>query len=109
MPKARVRRATRTENRRYTRTVARTNSSSTTTANAVNASVARRACTTRASDPLSLFMPAMVVLGCWGLAIFFSVFSADPNRLLFAGMAVLMALMWSFSLGLRLRKMMQRK
>jgi hypothetical protein len=51
----------------------------------------------------------MVVLGCWGLAIFFVVFSADPNRLLFAGIAVLMALMWSFSLGLRLRKMMQRK
>lgn len=54
-------------------------------------------------------MPIMVVLGCWGLAVFFAVFSTEPNRLLFAGMAVLMALMWSFSLGLRLRKMMQRK
>ncbi len=49
-------------------------------------------------------MSALVALGCWGMAISFAFFSADPNHYLFAGMAALMALMWSFSLGLRIRK-----
>jgi len=38
------------------------------------------------------------------MAISFAFFSADPNHYLFAGMAVLMGLMWSFSFGLRIRK-----
>jgi hypothetical protein len=53
-------------------------------------------------------MPGMVALGCWGLAISFAFFSPDPNHLLFAGIAVLMALMWSFSVWLRLRKLQQK-
>jgi hypothetical protein len=49
-------------------------------------------------------MSALVTLGCWGMAISFAFFSADPNHYLFAGMAALMGLMWSFSLGLRIRR-----
>jgi len=57
----------------------------------------------------SLLMSALVSLGCWGLAVSFIFFSTDPNHYLFGGMAALMALMWSFSFGLRLRKVMRRK
>ncbi|MBV8694376.1 MAG: hypothetical protein JO125_01340 [Chloroflexi bacterium] len=106
MPKTRGRRGARSTN---TQMATRENSSPITTAGVVHASAAKHVYTTGASGAASLFMPIMVVLGCWGLAVFFAVFSTEPNRLLFAGMAVLMALMWSFSLGLRLRKMMQRK
>ena len=55
-----------------------------------------------------LFMPALVALGCWGLAISFSFFSTDPNRLLWGGMAALMGIMWSFSFWMRLRKLQQK-
>src|SRR6266567_401895 len=54
-----------------------------------------------------LVMPGMVALGCWGLAISFIFFTPDPNHLLYGGIAVLMALMWSFSFGLRLRRLRQ--
>ena len=56
------------------------------------------------SGTQGLVMPALVALGCWGMAISFAFFSADPNHYLFAGMAALMGLMWSFSLGLRIRR-----
>jgi hypothetical protein len=49
-------------------------------------------------------MPGMVTLGCLGLAISFSFFTTDPNRLLYGGIAALMALMWAYSFWLRLRK-----
>jgi hypothetical protein len=48
----------------------------------------------------------MVALGCWGMAFSFFVFSTDPNHVLFAGMGVLMALLWSFSLAIRIRKLL---
>src|SRR6266581_4007560 len=54
-----------------------------------------------------LIMPGMVALGCWGLAISFIFFTPDPNHLLYGAIAVLMALMWSFSFGLRLRRLRQ--
>jgi hypothetical protein len=49
-------------------------------------------------------MTALVALGCWGMAISFAFFSADPNHYLYAGMAAVMGLMWSFSFGLRVSK-----
>jgi hypothetical protein len=55
-----------------------------------------------------LVMRAMVALGCWGFAVSF-MFLNDPNRYLFAGMAVLLALMWSISFGIRLRRWQQRR
>ena len=54
-------------------------------------------------------MPGMVALGCLGMAFTFVVFSSDPNRLLFAGLAAVMAVMWSVSFGVRLRKVLQRR
>ena len=68
---------------------------------------------TTARRPSSLFggsgrqgivMSALVALGCWGMAISFAFFSADPNHYLYAGMAAVMGLMWSFSFGLRISK-----
>ena len=56
-----------------------------------------------------MIMPGMVALGCWGMAFTFTVFSTDPNRLLFGGMAALMALMWSVSFGIRVRKVLRQQ
>jgi hypothetical protein len=63
----------------------------------------------RASSYQSLIMPAMVTLGCLGLAISFSFFTVDPNRFLYGGIAALMALMWAYSLWLRLRKIIRKE
>jgi hypothetical protein len=57
----------------------------------------------------TVIMPGMVALGCVGMAFTFAVFSSDPNRLLFAGLAMVMAIMWSVSFGVRLRKILQRR
>lgn len=66
----------------------------------------RSARTSGVPNLISLLMPALVALGCWGMAISFIFFSTYADRYIFGGMAVLMALMWSFSFGLRVRKMM---
>ena len=60
----------------------------------------------RTPHRISLLMPALVALGCWGMAVSFIFFSTYADRNIFGGMAVLMALMWSFSFALRVRKMM---
>ena len=52
----------------------------------------------------SLITPAIVALGCWGLVVSFAFFYSDPNHLLYAGVAAAMALLWSFSFALRVRK-----
>lgn len=57
----------------------------------------------------SLLMSAMVALGCWGMAISFIFFTTDPNRYLYGGMAMVLALLWSFSLWNRLRKVAHNK
>ena len=54
-----------------------------------------------------MVFPALVALGCWGMAFSFLFFYNDPNRNLYAGMAALMALLWTISFALRLRKMIQ--
>ena len=60
----------------------------------------------RVAGPQSLIWPSMVALGCWGMAFSFYVFSTDPNHVLFAGMAALLALLWSFSVVMRVRKLL---
>lgn len=55
----------------------------------------------------SLVWPIMVTLGCWGLAYTFLFYSTNPNHYIFGGMAILMALMWTFVTGLRVRKLRQ--
>jgi len=66
----------------------------------------RRFVSPRVAGPQSLILPSMVALGCWGMAFSFAYFYNDPNHLLFAGMAVLMALLWTFSFGVRVRKLL---
>ncbi len=65
----------------------------------------RRLGAPRVAGPQSLILPSMVTLGCWGMAFSFVYFYNDPNHLLFAGMAALMALLWSYSVFVRIRKM----
>jgi hypothetical protein len=65
----------------------------------------RRLVAPRVAGPQSLILPSMVALGCWGMAFSFVYFYNDPNHLLFAGMAALMALLWSYSIFVRVRKM----
>ncbi len=60
----------------------------------------------RVAGPQSLIWPCMVSLGCWGMALSFYVFSTDPNHVLFAGMAALLALLWTFSVVMRVRKLL---
>jgi len=60
----------------------------------------------KARGPQSLIWPVMVALGCWGMAFSFLVFSSDANHVLFAGMAALMALLWTLSVGVRVRKLL---
>ena len=59
--------------------------------------------------PQSLIFPTMVALGCWGIAFDFVFLSTDPNHTIFGVLAVLMALLWSFSLGMRIRKFVQQR
>lgn len=49
--------------------------------------------------------PAMVALGCWGMAFTLAYFYADPNRFLFAGMAALMGLFWTYNVYARYTRM----
>jgi len=59
--------------------------------------------------PESLIFPAMVALGCWGIVIYFLFLTSEANHILFGGMAVLMALLWTFSVGTRVRKLLQQR
>jgi hypothetical protein len=59
--------------------------------------------------PESLIIPAMVALGSWGLVIYFLFLTGEANHILFGGMAVLMALLWTFSFGIRIRKLLLQR
>ena len=59
-----------------------------------------------ASSLQGLIWPALVSLGCWGLAVSFFFFSNDPNHVVFGALVVIMALLWTFSFVLRLRKVL---
>ncbi len=65
----------------------------------------RRPLASSASRPQGLIWPALVSLGCWGMAVSFFFFSTDPNHMVFGALVVLMALLWTFSFGVRFRKM----
>lgn len=70
------------------------------------ASVNRRFISPRVSGPQSLILPGMVALGCWLMAYTLMFLTTDPNRFIFGGLAVLIALLWSFSFGVRVRKLL---
>jgi hypothetical protein len=60
----------------------------------------------RVAGPQSLIFPAMVASGCWLMAYTLVFLTTDPNRYLIGGLAVLMALLWTFSFGMRVRKLL---
>ncbi|WP_338255006.1 hypothetical protein [Dictyobacter halimunensis] len=57
---------------------------------------------------IRLAMGAVVAAGCWFMAYTFTLLES-PNRYLFAGMMALIALMWSISFCVRLRKWQRRR
>ncbi len=72
----------------------------------VRTATINRALAQSANNSRGLIWPALVALGCWGMAISFFFFSNDPNHVVFGALVVLMALLWTASFGLRFRKMM---
>jgi hypothetical protein len=76
-------------------------------ANGTNATLThRRFFSPRVVGPQSLIFPAMIALGCWLMAYTLVFLTKDPNRYLIGGMAVLIALLWTFSFGVRVRKLL---
>jgi hypothetical protein len=60
----------------------------------------------RVAGPQSLIFPAMIAAGCWLMAYTVIFLTIDTNRYLIGGLAVLMALLWTFSFGVRVRKLL---
>jgi len=60
----------------------------------------------RVAGPQSLIFPAMIAAGCWLMAYTLIFLTSDTNRYLIGGLAVLMALLWTFSFGIRVRKLL---
>lgn len=104
MPKTR-KRTKGTAQRNTIGTVKSTNARNVVQPSTETASV-RRPPTTSLSKTQGLIWPALVSLGCWGMAISFFFFSTDPNHMVFGLLVVVMALLWTFSFGVRVRKMM---
>ncbi len=76
-------------------------------ANGTNTTLANRSFfSPRVAGPQSLILPAMVAAGCWLMAYTVIFLTNDPNRNIVGGLAVLMALLWTFSFGVRVRKVM---
>jgi hypothetical protein len=76
-------------------------------ANGTNTTLANRPFfSPRVAGPQSLILPAMVASGCWLMAYTLVFLTTDTNRYLIGGLAVLMALLWTFSFGMRVRKLL---
>lgn len=76
-------------------------------ANGANAALSNRTFfSPKVAGPQSLIFPAMVAAGCWLMAYTLMFLTNDANRYIIGGLAVLMALLWTFSFGLRVRKVM---
>ena len=76
-------------------------------ANVTNTTLAnRRFLSPRVAGPQSLIFPAMIASGCWLMSYSLVFLTNDPNRYLIGGLAVLMALLWTFSFGVRVRKLL---
>ena len=76
-------------------------------ANGTNTTLANRSFFyPRVAGPQSLIFPAMIAAGCWLMAYTLIYLTNDTNRYLIGGLAVLMALLWTFSFGMRVRKLL---
>lgn len=88
--------------------VGQTDTTSTTAGTARAATANRPFFSPSVRGPQSLIFPGMVMLGCWLMAFTFFFLSTEQNHLLFGVMAGLMALLWTFSFGVRARKLLGR-
>jgi hypothetical protein len=80
---------------------------SNTNANGRNTTLANRSFfSPRVAGPQSLILPAMIAAGCWLMAYTLIFLTNDTNRYLIGGLAVLIALLWTFSFGMRVRKLL---
>ena len=76
-------------------------------ANGTNRMLANRSFfSPRVAGPQTLIFPAMIAAGCWLMAYTLIFLTNDTNRYLIGGLAVLMALLWTFSFGMRVRKLL---
>jgi hypothetical protein len=76
-------------------------------ANSTNTTLTKRSFfSPRVTGPQSLIFPAMIAAGCWLMAYTVIFLTNDTNRYPVGGLAVLMALLWTFSFGVRVRKLL---
>lgn len=64
---------------------------------------------TQAGSTQALVMAAMVALGGWGIAFTFVFLTNTQNHVLYGALAAAIALIWSFSFSMRLRKVLQSR
>lgn len=112
MPKARKKKSTKMSNAQSRALRVSQNAGASTKLASANRAVSaqpaiahRRFASPRVAGPQNLILPSMVALGCWGMAFSFAYFYNDPNHVLFAGMAAMMALLWTYSVYTRIRKL----
>jgi len=76
-------------------------------ANSTNTILANRSFfSPKVAGPQNLILPGMVAAGCWLMAYTLMFLTNDTNRYLIGGLAMLMALLWTFSFGVRVRKLL---
>jgi len=79
------------------------------TATQASGNGARTNASTRSgNNTQGLIMPILVAFVCFGLAVALALFSTDPNRYLFSGLAILMGCMWSYMFWVRLQRLRRR-
>ena len=79
-------------------------------ANGTNRTLANRSFfSPRVAGPQRLIFPAMIAAGCWLMAYTLIFLTNDTNRYLIGGLAVLMAMLWTVSFGVRVRKLLMKQ
>ena len=94
---------TRTSSENVVKTVPASNATASNTSTALRN---RPFFSPKVTGPQSLIMPGMVAAGCWLMAYTVIYLTNDTYRYALGVMAVLMALLWTFSFGMRARKLM---
>ncbi|HXX77027.1 MAG TPA: hypothetical protein VEI53_00925 [Ktedonobacteraceae bacterium] len=99
-------RATGTQTRSSKNTVKTASVSNASARNTSTAISNRSFFSPRVAGPQSLIFPGMIAAGCWLMAYTLIFLTNDTNRYILGVMAVLMALLWTFSFGVRVRKLL---
>ncbi|HYB01931.1 MAG TPA: hypothetical protein VED37_17045 [Ktedonobacteraceae bacterium] len=100
-------RATGTQTRSSGKKTVKTASMSNATTRNTSTAISNRSFfSPRVAGPQSLIFPGMIAAGCWLMAYTLIFLTNDTNRYILGVMAVLMALLWTFSFGVRVRKLL---